>query len=177
MTVMSVSSTRVTFQCPDLPVGTAMGVVLSSGLQSSKAVAIEMQEYSPGIFTTSGDGSDTGLILLGDTTDLASVSPGLDERPAQPGEIVSIVATGLGRSLGTGPNTLTAYISVMVDGMSADVASVRVIGPGVYEVNARIPEHATDNQAVSLYLQVSGAGGNVIRSNSVDIGVHRPDVK
>ena len=50
-----------------------MGVVLSSGLQSSKAVAIEMQEYTPGIFTTSGNGSDTGLILLGDTTDLASV--------------------------------------------------------------------------------------------------------
>ena len=72
---------------------------------------------------------------------------------------------------------LTAYISVMVDGMSADVTSVRVIGPGVYEVNARIPEHATDNQAVSLYLQVSGASGNVIRSNSVDIGVRRPDVK
>ena len=175
--LMSVSSTHVIFQCPDLPAGTQMSVVLSDGVQSSNSVAIEMQEYGPGIFTTSGEGSGAGLVLVGDTMQLASVSPGTIETPAQPGEIVSIVATGLGGSFGTGPNALTGYLSVMVDGMSADVVSARVLGPGVYEVNARIPEHATDNEAVSLYLQVSGSSGNVMRSNSVEIGVHRPGVK
>ena len=113
--VLSVSPTRVVVQCPDVAAGTKLDVVLISQSQSSNHMTIDSDDVAPGIFTTAGDGGGAGLILLRDTSEVAGDR---DASAPRHGDIVSIVATGLGHTMGSGPNRLTAFVSVLVDGIT-----------------------------------------------------------
>jgi uncharacterized protein (TIGR03437 family) len=132
-----------------------------------------MEQVAPGIFTIDGEGSGAGLVLLEDMSEVAGAPYAADARSARHGDVVSIVATGLGQTMGSGPNTLTAFLRVLVDGIPAEIVSARAIGWGAYQVDTRIPEHATDSQAAPLYLQVIPPNGSIVQSNSVTIRLDR----
>jgi uncharacterized protein (TIGR03437 family) len=170
--LLSTSPSRVVFECPDSPTGTRLNIVLINGLQSSNDVVTEMQEVSPGMFTINGDGTGLGLVLRGDTIELASVPNSPDENVASlDGEVVSIVATGLGRTFGSGPNTLASFVIVTVDGIAAEVVSARAIGAGAYQIDARLPAVTVGSDTVEVQVQIPASNGQMMQSNTVEMSV------
>jgi uncharacterized protein (TIGR03437 family) len=111
-----------------------------------------MESVMPGLFTSSNyvlavRGSDsviingTGAPMSGYTTAAA----------AQPGDILSIYATGLGETLAAVPPGLvfsgayatSAKPSVTIGGSVAEVLYCGLIGAGLYQINLTVPANLT----------------------------------
>ena len=166
--VLTASATRVTFRCPELATGTPLEVVLRNSAGSSNSVQTEMHEVTPGIFTIDGA---RGSVVFAETAELALNAPDLKGVPARHGDIVSILCTGLGRSIGAEQRTVTAKPIVLVDGISAEVLSATAVEDGAYQVDIRIPPAASTGDAVSLEVQMPTMSGDSVHSNRVAISV------
>ena len=188
MPLVFASTSQINFQCPLLRAGspleitvvTADGVLLPP-LQST------MLPAAPDLFTLSGmnkNGTNQGVILITSTNELAMPkTAGTASRPAQPGENLTIYATGLGETqdivpLGTpAPSAplilLKNKITVVIGGIEID-PELSTLAPGrvgLDQINAQLPEGVPTGPAVSLYLQVTMADGTVVRSNAVTLAI------
>lgn len=171
--VMIASESEVTFECPNLPAGTPLMVILHTDNQVSNAIQIEMEEAGPGIFTIDGVERGLGTILHDDSGELAVKAEGVEGRASRPGDTITIVATGLGQTFGEGGEVSAAPI-VTVGGMSASVLSVTKVEKGVYEVNVRVPETAQEGEAVAVEIQMPAMSGRVLKGNQAHISIERP---
>jgi uncharacterized protein (TIGR03437 family) len=171
--LLSVSPSHIAFECPDVPQGTVLRLAVNQGAQRSNSVTTTVHEVSPGIFTTDGEGGSAGTILLNNSLELVSGPDEKQGKPARQGDALSILATGLGRTFGSGANQLGNALTVLVDGLPAEILSARSIGSGVYQIDARIPDSVRDSEAVPVQLQVSESNGRTKQSNAVKISVGR----
>jgi uncharacterized protein (TIGR03437 family) len=126
-----------------------------------------------------------GVILITSTNELAMPkTAGTASRPAQPGENLTIYATGLGETqgivaLGTpAPSDplilLKNKITVVIGGIEIDPES-STLAPGrvgLDQINAQLPESIPTGPAVSLYLQATMPDGSVVRSNAVTLAIN-----
>jgi uncharacterized protein (TIGR03437 family) len=188
MPLVFASTSQINFQCPLLRAGspleitvvTADGVLLPP-LQST------MLPAAPDLFTLSGmnkNGTSQGVILITYTNELAMPkTAGTASRPAQPGENLTIYATGLGETqdivpLGTpAPSDpvilLKNKITVVIGGIEID-PELSTLAPGrvgLDQINAQLPQGVPTGPAVSLYLQVTMPDGTVVRSNTVTLAI------
>lgn len=144
------------------------------GLDSAP-VPLELNSASPGIFALTQSGVGQGAVLIGGTGAVASA-----ERPARPGEILEIYATGLGGvsdppAAGAGAptdrlvSTRTVPL-VRLGGLPQEVlfAGLAPGLAGVYQVNIRVGEAVEAGLAVPLTVEVDGS-----KSNTVTIAVTR----
>jgi len=67
--------------------------------------------------------------------------------PAEPGETITLFATGFGPTLSSG-ETLAVTPSILIDGISTDVAFAGLVGPGLYQFNVAVPSNVTLGQDV-----------------------------
>jgi uncharacterized protein (TIGR03437 family) len=135
-------------------------------------------DAAPGIFTLSPDGQ--GAVLIGGAGLIARAPVDAQSRPARRGEAVEIYATGLGAVSNTppfgqagSPEPLSRTIGSTIVMIGTSRATVLYSGlapglPGVYQVNALIPDDATTGDRVPVTVQINEQG---LLSNTVTIAV------
>ena len=168
--VLFSSDTAVKFLCPASAAGTPLSVKLESDLGSTGTVTGTMQEATPEIVTLDGSGHGQGLVSFTGTNNLAMYRNfRMPAQPAQPGDEILIVATGLGQNA----DTAVGSVGVKISGIDAAVRSVTPLPgqAGLYAIQASVPAAVAFDDAVPLQIQVITPGGRQITSGSVTMTV------
>jgi uncharacterized protein (TIGR03437 family) len=176
-----VSDSQVNFECPQLPAGSPLHVVLESenGNLSTESV---MRTATPGLFTI--DSTDQGAVLIGGTNEIAM--PKTDRFPSRPvrhGEYITIYATGLGEVADSVPAGTPAPLdrTVQLKNQIKIVAGDVEIDPsfaglvpgtvGLYQVNAQLPPEIAAGPAVPLFIEVILPNEASAMSNIVTVAI------
>lgn len=150
---------------------------------ASQPRTIQVGQFSPGIFTVSGNGIGFAIAVNADDGTLAQPAgsvPGLNPppRPARVGGTLIVYCTGLGAvdpPVASGTNSLdalrqtTTKAVVLIDGIQAQVA-FSGLSPqfvGVNQVNVVVPDGVRKTDAVPLQIQMGG----ITSTNLVTIAV------
>jgi uncharacterized protein (TIGR03437 family) len=149
--------------------GTANVVVTQNGV-SSNGTNVAVSQFSPGIYAVENLGSsDLALVVNSDGSlvQAAGLIPGLTSHPAQPGDNLMLLATGLGpvdqpivdgaASADMVRNALTQP-QVNVNGVSASVASATLSASfvGAYQVQITVPDGVGTSDTTPLQLMIGG---------------------
>ena len=149
--------------------GTA-SVVVTQNNTPSDAKNVSLAQYSPGIYAIDNlSRSNLALAINSDGSlaQPAGIIPGLNSHPAQTGDTLMLLATGLGpvdSAIANGTasadairNALTAP-QVMVAGIGATVGSTTLSTNfvGAYQVQITVPDGVGTSDAASLQLQIGG---------------------
>jgi uncharacterized protein (TIGR03437 family) len=155
-------------QIPVELTGASATILVTVGGQTSSPQTISLAAVSPGIFTFTADGQGAGAITHVDGSAVTS------QHPAQPGEVVSLYATGLGQvtpAVPTGavpasPSKTIAAVTAIVDGIpvTPDFAGLAGCCVGLYQINFRTPA-TTHPGNLCVMLRVAAAGGAAGSSN------------
>jgi hypothetical protein len=148
------SAEQVGLLCPDLPAGTPLSLTVETDAGKSAPITGIMKEASPRILRVVHP--DSQSVLARDFTE--------SSYPAQPGDEVVLLATGLGGS----PAMYGATVRVRFGTTEARVSAVTASGePGVYAVHVIVPDVPSTGD-VSVELLVTASGGVEIASNPID---------
>ena len=146
------SPTQLNVLAPDnLPPGPVHVTVQSAlGWQQTQSV---VRPYSPGLFVTQ---APPGTYLAALHTDWSYVArpgqlpPPLAGRPARPGEVIVFYGTGFGpttpavsgrqRYNGVAPLANPGALSMLISGRPAQVVFSGMVGNGLYQINAVVPD-------------------------------------
>jgi uncharacterized protein (TIGR03437 family) len=177
------SDSQINFQCPVLPLGTAMGIQVESAngvtLSSLRTV---MQAAVPLVFQL--DASGRGFVTIGGTNEIATTTTSvIPSRPATHGEVLTIHASGLGEVVngvdaGTAaptsrPVPTKAQIKLVLGGVEIDpeFGGLTPGTVGLYQVNVLVPAEAPADSAVPLCLKMTLPDGTIVRSNGVTVAI------
>jgi uncharacterized protein (TIGR03437 family) len=177
-----VSPNQITFQVPwELQNNTSGLLSATLGDQISRPVEVKFAAYAPALFSANIPGSAQGSIFIASSGQLAGPAGSVaGARPARRGEVVQIIATGLG-SLSFRPSTgsalsgppflpyaITAPAQVEVGGAQATVElSAWMPGlVGLYTVLIEVPDASPSGDAVPVLLTIGG-----VKSNEVTMAV------
>ncbi len=184
--IQFVSPTQVNAQIPWnlLPPGTQSGtatVVVTRDGRPSAPRNVDVAQFSPGIYTLSGNGLGAAVVVNSDDGSVAQPAgsvPGLTTRPARVGSAIIIYATGLGpvdipvadgaASLDTLRRSITVP-TVLVGGREAQVlfSGLSPQFPAVNQINVTVPDGVSPGNQVPLQLRVGG----ITTSDQVTIAV------
>ncbi len=139
--VLYASANRVDFVCPAQAAGAGsqVSVEVASRFGSSQPVTMGMMAASPAILSLDGSPQGQGLIRFSGTNDLVmDRNYRVPSHPAQPGDQISILATGLGSGTDLSSGTMLVQIGdvpVVVESVGAvpgraGVLAVKDSGPG-----------------------------------------------
>lgn len=172
--ILSASAGQINVQLPwdevapsggttDIPV-----VVTRKSTGASAPIQTPIGQYSPGIFTAPAGAGHALALIFPDNAIAAPVGsiPGRLTRPAKPGDILEIYATGLGPVTGTpkdggepsGTSTTTTNPVVTIGGMTATL-EFSGLAPGfvgLYQVNIQVPQSAPVGDAIPLQIEIGG---------------------
>ena len=179
-----VSPGQINIQIPwdALPGGVNSGpatIVVHAGQLLSNAGSVQIAPVAPAIFTVASGGAGNAIAINPDGSIAAPTGsiPGLAAHPAQVGDAIVILATGLGAVTPSVPNgansmdqlrTTVTTPNVFVGGQPAQLlfSGLSPSFTGVDQVNAVVPTVA-GGPAVPLQLQVN----QVMTSNQVTIAI------
>ena len=171
------SSGQINAQLPwnVLPAGVTSGnanMVVRRGSASSALVPVPVAAFSPGIFAVAGSTQAIAINADGSLAAPAGSIPGIATAPTRAGNVLIILATGLGavdNPVGNGeaggPTTLrtcTTTPTVLIGGAAAQVlfAGLTPQFPGVYQINLIVQAGVATGNAVSLVVQTGGVMSN-----------------
>jgi uncharacterized protein (TIGR03437 family) len=179
-----VSPTQVNFQCPRLPPGAPLTFVMDNSAGTSPPIPVTMQYATPGIYTLYGSGQGQGAITLAGTSTFVMVrNPVAPSQPAEPGDYVSIFATGLGPvdnpppagqpASGDTLSRVQASLQVLVGDIPAEVqfAGLTPGLVGLYQANIKIPDNAPLGPDIPVSILIPAPDGRVLRSNIVTMAI------
>jgi len=172
--VRLVSPTLISVQVPWETLGTdttgTASVVVSQNGVNSDPRKVALAQYSPGIYAI-GNLAISNLALAmnsdGSLAQPVGIIPGLNSHPAQSGDTLMLLATGLGpvdSPIANGAassdmvrNALTQP-QVMVAGIGANVVSTTLSANfvGAYQVQVTVPDAVGTSNAAPLLLQING---------------------
>ncbi|MBZ5724687.1 MAG: hypothetical protein LAP87_06785 [Acidobacteriia bacterium] len=165
------SPARVDFVCPVSAPGTVVDVALETDAGTvTGPVETIMQTVAPALYSLDGSGSGQGMVTFSGTSLLvASRNCETNGQPAEPGDTISLLATGLGVA-----DTAT-FLQARIADSYVRVESVRAVAgmAGVYQVNVTIPGAVSVGDAIPVVLQATGPDGRTIESNIVTIALER----
>jgi uncharacterized protein (TIGR03437 family) len=148
-----VSDEQINFVIPsDLAAGET-DLIVTTPAGASAPARVRIDTLSPGLFVLSNTG-------LGAITAAGTGQP-TSERPAAPGEIVEVYATGLGAVRASGTAGLLETVEIPLVSVSSASAHVAFSGVapgwpgGLYQVNVQIPE-GTPSGLQTLTLSIGG---------------------
>lgn len=156
--VYYVSPTQINVQAPEglLP-GWVPVEVTRSGCATGPVLALALAN-APGAFTYAAGGRTFAVATAADGTLLADPALVPETRTAAPGQTIVIYATGLAASpAGTtiaAPQSIGG-VEVAIAGRSATVAFAGLVSPGLFQINAVVPDIADGDQPLTL--RVAGA--------------------
>ncbi len=160
-----VSPTQLNVQAPATGKTGAVSVVVSSGSGSSAPMSADTRRNAPGLFVFSPAGgkypaaliarSDGGVEYLGPT---GLFGTALATRPAKPGEVILLYATGLGPTnpavpagqVFSGAAPTVDQVTVTIGGVKANVGFAGLSAAGLYQLNVTVPNVAAGDQVLSL---------------------------
>ena len=171
--LLYVSSTQINLQIPWLVSGTASVVVTVNGV-SLPAFSLSTASAAPGVFSTSS-GQAIAINPDGSFAGAANSIPGTATHPAVPGEVLVVLATGLGAvtpSIGDGVaasdglRTVIDTPQVLIGGMPATVqfAGLSPQFVGLNQLNIVVPKVSG-----TVPLQISAGG--ITSTDQVTISV------
>ncbi len=158
-------------------------VVVETGGESSYPRRFWAAPHAPGVFTVSGEGQGQAMVMFAETTDLAApLGFRAGSRPARPGDLLEIYATGLGAveppladgmtscapdgvCLEDGSNVVTRLTAarprIWIDAYAVSPENVRFSGlapdmVGVNLVIVEVPRNLVPSGAAQLRLAVGG---------------------
>jgi uncharacterized protein (TIGR03437 family) len=167
-----------------VPLELTAASAITAGYAGSESATVQLapgafrSDAAPGIFTLSPDGQ--GAVLIGGSGLIARAPTGAQSRPARRGEVIEIYATGLGVVSNPPPfgnagsaNPLSRTLGDTIAIIGSSRATVLYSGlapglPGLYQVNAVIPQDAPTGDRVPITLQVNEQG---LPSNTVIIAI------
>ena len=172
-----VSPTQINLQVPwNLPTGTADVRIATNGFVLP-LLRVSILPYSPAIFSTQDDaGQAVAINLDGSIAAPAGAIRGVAAHPAQPGDYIMILGTGLGtvapavadgRSAIDGLRTTLTRPRVLIGGVAAEV-TFSGLSPqfaGVNQINAIVPPVAGGVRALQLEM------GGVRTTDKITIAV------
>jgi uncharacterized protein (TIGR03437 family) len=145
----------------DIPVNTQAQLRVRRGDALSVPQAVTVAPAQPAIFTTNQTGSGQGAIVNAITNKVADASA-----PVHAGEFVTIYCNGLGPvnpqvdpgAAATGPTPTVQEVTATIGGQKATVqyAGLAPGYPGLYQVNAMVPNGVTPGDQVPVTLTVAG---------------------
>jgi uncharacterized protein (TIGR03437 family) len=163
-----------------LPFSLMPNTTVSLAVQRSGTVSVPIEvtiaDLGPAIFSTSGDGTGQGAVVVASSGVLAApvgAFPG--SQPVARGDFLSIYCTGLGAVNNTPADgapapsspplaTTLATPSVTIGGIPA-VVSYSGLAPGLvglYQVNVQVPSNAPTGNAVNLAISVGSLTSNTV---------------
>ena len=167
------SAGRRNFQVPwELGGLSEASLTVTVGEETSPAVAVPLAKVNPGIFLLNHSGQ--AAVLIASTEGVVAGPEGsfLGARPAQPGETIEVLATGLGAVTNppaTGAAALADPVSVTIEPVSARIGGkpMTVISSGllpsfagIYQVKLELGEDVATGNAVPLVVRVAGVDSN-----------------
>lgn len=182
--IQFVSPTQVNAQIPwNLPPGPQAGaatVVVTRDGRASAPRNFQVAQFSPGIFTLTGNGVGLAVAVNSDDGSVAQAAgsvQGIATRPARPGGAIIVYATGLGPvdpAVADGAASLdalrrtTTIPTVLIGGREAQVlfSGLAPQFPAVNQLNVVVPEGLPPGQ-LAVQLRVGG----VTTSDQVTIAV------
>jgi uncharacterized protein (TIGR03437 family) len=161
--VLSAGKAKASFQCPSGLPGDPLHVVVETPSGITEAVNATMRFASPALLTD--ENSTQGMIFHSETTELSTVRDVRNAgRPAQPGDLLTIRATGLGTGLPVFVKIGDAYAQVQSISRSADSA-------GVWDVRVIVPSGVELGDAVPVRIELASPNGLQLDSNVVTIAI------
>jgi uncharacterized protein (TIGR03437 family) len=168
--VLYASPTRVDFVCPSGDPGTILNIAVQSGAGTSDPVQATLQAVAPGVFSADRTGQGQGLVTLSGTSLLATPRTYLNlGQPAEPGDSITIVATGMPAIAGALPQIIIAGVPIF----ASSVQPVPTLA-GVYWISVKLPSGLPTGDALPLQILMPGPDGTVVQSNTVTIAVEGP---
>ncbi len=165
--VVYASATRVDFLCPDPVSGGDLEI--SAQIEGTVSNVVQAdQQATLGLYSADGSGQGQGMATLSGTSLLATPRSYLNNgQPAEPGDTISILATGAG--LETSPS----LVRLSIGGASTTAAQIQAVSgmAGVYQINVIVPASVSPGDAVPVVLTATDSNGNAISSNTVTIAV------
>jgi len=165
----SVSPTVIQAQVPsDIAPGWVPVEVINNGVHTTK-ILTWITQYAPGAFTYKQEGTVFAVVT-------GSAGWPIDGRnPAQPGEAITLYATGLvptAAGVWPVPHEQIDGISLQIGGQAAAVRSATLTSPGIFLIDAVVPTVPLGNQSLVITSHSVNSPANVIipigtRSNFV----------
>jgi uncharacterized protein (TIGR03437 family) len=142
----------------EAPADTATGAVkvtVTRDGSTSAPFTATIANAAPGFFTYIGSNGvqyAAAEHVSGAVVGNSAATPGTS--PAKVGETVELYATGLGVSLAgqliAAPIALTTAPTVRIGGISASVSYAGVVSPGLFQINAVIPQVTAGDQPITI---------------------------
>jgi uncharacterized protein (TIGR03437 family) len=152
-----------------------VNVVVSNGVGSSMPASLMLAVASPGLFTFSqNQGRYVAGIVLDSGSDFEYLAPpgmlgSTQSRPAKAGDSIVLFGTAFGPTTTplnpemsasvayplahTGPSITAALAQVTIGGQAAQLQFCGIVSPGVYQINAVVPQGlGTGDQEVKVTL-------------------------
>ena len=165
-----ISPTQLNVQVPLTGQTGPVSVVVTNNTVVSPAAFATISPEAPGVFTFGPGGNKyaAAVVLNNDGTYDYLGPAGLfgsatTTRPARPGDVLELYATGLGATnpsvppgtLFSGAAPLVGSATVMIGGASAQPIWAGLVEPGLYQLNVTVPNVPTGDQP--LLVEVDGA--------------------
>jgi uncharacterized protein (TIGR03437 family) len=181
--ILASTDTLIQFQCPILPVGSAVTLIVTpkSGL-STDPLKFVLQEATPALFLINSN--DQGAVLIAGTNDIAMpTTNGIPSRPAMQGEYLAIYANGLGpvaEPIFAGTPAPSDHVVPATDSIVVYVGTVALtpsfagLAPGfagLYQVNVQLTSAVPIGDSVPMYVQITLSDHTVVQSNTVNIAI------
>jgi uncharacterized protein (TIGR03437 family) len=152
-----VSPTQINVLAPDDTTAGPVQVQVTSGGQQSGAFSAQKAQFAPAFFLI-GSGPYVAALHADSTlVGSASLLPGVTTRPASPGEIIQIYATGFGPTfpslptsqLVTTPAVIANPIQVTIGGVLAVAEYAGLVESGLYQLNVTVPSLPSGDAALT----------------------------
>lgn len=167
--VLFASASRVDFVCPPSAPGTALEIAVQSGPDLSNRLTTTMAAAAPGLLTVDDSGAAQAIAFRPDTSEVAALpNSRIPARPAVPGEVLSLVASGIacddafpaGRpQLQIGMHVVPAQTAALIPGLA-----------GVCALGFQVPAGPAGD-FVPVTLEVRHYDGRLDTSNQVSIAI------
>src|ERR1051325_1187802 len=171
-----VSPTQINFQMPSQPCCSDLiwPVIVTVGTAQSTDVSLTVPAFGPAIFSVNASGSGQGAVLIANAGVFAAPTgsiSGVQSRPAQRGELITIFCTGLGPVTNqpddgfpalADPISQTLNIPSVIIGTTNVVADFAGLAPGfvgLYQVSVRVPTSAPTGNGVPVRVTLDPGGG------------------
>jgi uncharacterized protein (TIGR03437 family) len=154
--VSFVSNTQVNFLAPaTLSTATAQIQTSNNGLTSA-AVTVNVVPLAPAFFTIGSNTTSGNAYVAAEHAGGTLIGPATiaNATPVEPGETITLYATGFGPTLSSGA-ALAVTPSILIDGITAEVTFAGLVGPGLYQINVQVPPNVKLGQDV-LIVGLSG---------------------
>ena len=147
--LVSASASRIEFVCPSaVDPGVNLTISVENQAGASDPGSATMSPHAPGLYSLNGSGSGQGIITLAGTSLLATSRSYLAlGQPAEPGDSVTIQATGIEAPNGEWP-------TVRIGDFAAQVQSVEAVpgSAGLFKITVVVPFGLQESDAVPVVI-------------------------